>query len=96
MLYDAVAILASAEGAAALADRPGGQGLRHRRPRPLQVHRLHRRTPRRCSRPPASPTELDDGYVALDKRASATTFVERCRNVRHWARSVPAASPDGA
>ena len=41
VLYDAVAVLASAEGAALLAADAGGQGLRHRRPRPLQVRRLH-------------------------------------------------------
>ena len=82
-------------GRAAARRRPGGEGLRHRRPRPLQVHRLHPRRPWRCSTPPGSPTELDDGYIELDKRA-ARHVPRACRNVRHWARSVPAASPDGA
>ena len=44
VLYDAVAIVRlRATGARALADDAGGARLRHRRLRPLQVHRLRRR-----------------------------------------------------
>jgi catalase len=32
--------------------------------------------------------ELDDGYVALDKRDALTTFIERCRAVRFWERAA--------
>jgi len=36
-------------------------------------------------------TEVDEGYVALDSRASPSTFLERCRELRHWDRAkVPA------
>ena len=40
VLYDAVAIVVSAEGAAMLGDAAAGAGLRQRRLRALQVHRL--------------------------------------------------------
>ena len=40
VLYDAVAIVVTERGAARARHATGGQGLRHRRPRPLQVHRL--------------------------------------------------------
>ncbi len=35
---------------------------------------------------------LDDGYTAIDKKASIPTFVERCRELRYWART-PQPSP---
>ena len=43
VLYDAVAVLASEDGAALLAARRRGEEFRHGRFRPLQIHRLQRR-----------------------------------------------------
>ena len=40
----------------------------------------------RCSRPPASPPSIDDGYLALERQADAATFLALCRSVRNWAR----------
>ena len=31
--------------------------------------------------------ELDDGYIALERRNAATTFIEQCRSVRYWQRT---------
>ena len=53
VLYDAVALLPSAEGAADARRQRRGEGLRHRRPRPLQVHRPQRGGAEPCSMPPA-------------------------------------------
>ena len=44
--------------------------------------------PRRpSSRPPAWPSDLDDGYVEIARRSAAADFIERCRDVRYWARA---------
>ena len=95
VLYDAVAIIASDEGIAELVNHPAAKDF---------VSDAHAHAKFIAYTAAARPLleaagvadQLDDGYLALDKRASAATFLERCRNVRHWARSVPAASPDGA
>ena len=72
-----------------LAADAGRQGLRHRRPRPLPSSSATRRVvARRCSTRPASPRSIDDGYVQLDTKASFTTFVERCRDLRYWPRQL--------
>ena len=77
-----------------LAADAAGEGLRHRRPRPLQVHRLHRRRRGRCSRRPASPAELDDGYIALDRRAAIATFVEPAATCATGPAPPPSTRPD--
>ena len=30
--------------------------------------------------------ELDDGYLALERKGDAATFLALCRSVRYWAR----------
>ena len=92
VLYDAVAILASADGAACLSAEPGRQGLRHRRPPPLQAHRLPPRRRRPLLEAAGVLADIDDGYVALDGRAAPAAFLERCRALRHWDRTKDAAS----
>ncbi len=65
---------------------PGGPGLRQRRLRPRQVHRLLRG--RRAAVRRRRLTELDDGFVPLDPGAD---FVGRCAELRFWDRDVPTA-----
>jgi catalase len=31
---------------------------------------------------------IDDGYMPLGSKASFTTFVERCRDLRYWPRQL--------
>jgi hypothetical protein len=72
VLYDAVAIVVSEAGAAELAQQGGREGLRQRRPCPLQGHRLNPRSPRTNRRgrrhrpdgrrlPPTRRTHLSEG-----------------------------------
>ena len=87
MLYDAVAILASADGAAALAANPAAHDF---------VHDAHAHakfvgfTRRRVALLEAAgvAASIDDGYVELGAKASFTTFVERCRDLRYWPRQL--------
>ena len=89
VLYDAVAILASAEGAARLAAQPAAQDF---------VHDAHAHAKFIGFTEDARPLldaagvadSIDDGYVVLGDRASFAAFVERCRDVRFWPREVPA------
>jgi catalase len=86
VLYDAVAILASAEGAALLADDAATKDF---------VTDAHAHCKFIAFDPAAQPlldasgvTKLmDEGYVALSGRgAAATFFIELCRKVRLWTR----------
>ena len=89
-------LLASKDGAPALAAQPGAYGLRDRRLRPLQVHRLHRRRAARCSRRAGLAGNLiDDGFVDLG-RISAADFIARCAELRFWPRQASIAQRAGA
>jgi catalase len=87
VLYDAVAILASSEGAALLADDATARDF---------VTDAHAHAKFVAYYPDAVALlqaagvweQVDDGYVELGSRAAATTFIERCRNLRHWAREA--------
>jgi catalase len=86
VLYDAVAILASDDGAAMLAADATAKDF---------VTDAHAH----CkfvayTKPSLALFEaagvvalLDDGYTAIDKKTSIPAFVERCRELRYWARS---------
>ncbi len=84
VLYDAVAILPSAEGAALLASDPAAKDF---------VTDAHAHC-KFVAYTPAAATlftavglgeSLDDGYIAIDGE-DATAFVEACRAVRLWSR----------
>jgi catalase len=89
VLYDAIAVLPSADGAAALAQDPAAKDF---------VTDAHAHGKFVAYHPDAVPllqaagvaTDLDDGYIALDKRDAPATFIERCRALRFWDRAVPA------
>ena len=91
VLYDAVAILASAEGATALAADPAAKDF---------VTDAHAHGKFIAYDPAAVPLleaagvarELDDGYVALERRGAVTDFIERSRSVRYWQRSMRTAN----
>ena len=78
VLYDAIAILASADGAAALAADPAAKDF---------VTDAHAHSKFVAYHPDAEPlldaagvvAELDDGYVALDSHSAPSTFLQRCR-----------------
>jgi len=90
VLYDAIAILASADGAAALAADAAAKDF---------VTDAHHHCKFIAYHPEAGVlldaagvlTDIDEGYVALDSRSAPSTFLERCRELRHWDRAkVPA------
>ena len=91
VLYDAVAILASASGVAYLSAEPAAKDF---------VTDAHRHCKLIAYHPDARPLlqaagvldDIDDGYVALDGRAAPAAFLERCRALRHWDRTKDAAS----
>ena len=91
VLYDAVAILASAEGATAMAADPAAKDF---------VTDAHAHGKFIAYDPAAIPLleaagvagDLDDGYIALERRGAVTDFIERCRSVRHWQRSMRTAN----
>ena len=91
VLYDAVAILASAEGATALAADPAAKDF---------VTDAHAHGKFIAYDPASVPLleaagvarELDDGYVALERRGAVTDFIERSRSVRYWQRSMRTAN----
>ena len=91
VLYDAVAILTSAEGASALATDPAAKDF---------VTDAHAHGKFIAYDPAAIAlleaagvgSSLDDGYVALERRGAVTDFIERCRSVRHWQRSMRTAN----
>jgi catalase len=86
VLYDAVAILASAEGAACLATDPAAKDF---------VTDAHHHCKLIAYHPDAAPlleaagvlNELDDGYLALETSSAPATFLERCRSLRQWDRT---------
>jgi catalase len=86
VLYDAVAILASSDGAALLAADATAKDF---------VTDAHAHCKFVAYHPDALPLlqaagiadELDAGYTVLDKRAAVATFIESCRDVRYWART---------
>jgi catalase len=88
VLYDAVAILASAEGAARLAAQPAARDF---------VHDAHAHAKFIGYTQDAQPLldaagvadAIDDGYIVLGDRASFAAFVRRCRDVRFWPREIP-------
>jgi catalase len=92
VLYDAVVILASAEGAAALADDSAAKDF---------VTDAHAHSKFIAYHPAAQPlldaagVEIDGGYIALERRPAIATFLEQCRSVRFWERTVatPTAAP---
>ena len=92
VLYDAVAILVSADGAALVASSAAGKDFvtdAHAHGKFIGYH------------PDAQPifdaagitALMDEGYVVIDKRAAIRPFIELCRQVRLWARQS-AAEPD--
>ena len=91
VLYDAVVILPSVEGAAALANDPAAKDF---------ITDAHAHGKFVAYHPTALPlleaagvaAELDDGYVALGGRNAAATFIERCRSVRYWERAMRTAN----
>jgi catalase len=86
VLYDAIAILTSADGAALLATDAAAKDF---------VSDAHAH----CKHIGYAPTaqalldaagvanNIDDGYVALDAEVSLSTFIENCRTLRYWART---------
>ena len=86
VLYDAVAILPSAEGAALLAADPAAKDF----VTDAHAHcKFIAYTPDAVALLDAAGVvaELDDGYIELDRRAAIATFIEACRDVRYWART---------
>ena len=83
VLYDAVAVLPSAEGAAKLAMQKPALDF---------VNDAHAHCKFVAFAPAAQPlleaagALLDDGYVAISAAKDFTTFLEQCRQVRFWAR----------
>ena len=90
VLYDAVALLASAEARPLLAHDPAAKDF------VTDAHAhckfiAYAPAARPCWTPPVSP-RLDDGYVALDGRRAISDFIQQCRSVRHWPRSMRTAN----
>jgi catalase len=88
VLYDAVILFPSPGGRLGTRQQPGGAGLRHRRRRTLQVHRLRQR----CG--PAVPGHrhrqlIDDGFIEIGNGTSdAAGFLTACRQLRYWGRQA--------
>jgi catalase len=86
VLYDAVAVLPSAEGAALLAQDPAAKDF----VTDAHAHcKFVAHTPEAMALFEAAGVAdlIDDGYVALGGNG-ATAFVEACRAVRLWAREA--------
>lgn len=87
VLYDAVAVLASADGAATLGQDPAAKDF---------VSDAHAHCKFVAYDPAAQPlldaagVTVDGGYVALTKRTAVATFVESCRQLRFWERAAAA------
>jgi len=85
VVYDAVAVVASAEGAATLAETPAAKDF---------VTDAHNHKKFVGHVPAISALlaatgladKIDDGYVDLSGRGAGKRFVEACRAVRHWER----------
>jgi catalase len=85
VLYDAVAILTSDDGADELASQPPAKDF------VTDAHAHHKfvaYTPAAVSLFSAvGIDDLDDGYVKLGGRGAAKHFIEKCRDLRLWARA---------
>jgi catalase len=87
VLYDAVAILASADGATTLANDPAAKDF-------VTDAHAHGKfiaydpAALRLLEAAGVAAELDDGYVALERRDAVTSYIERCRAVRYWERAM--------
>jgi catalase len=87
VLYDAVAIVASAEGAAALADQPPAKDF----VTDAHAHcKLIGHTAEAAGLLAAAGVtdSMDGGYHELGSRPSAKRFVEACRDLRWWDRAA--------
>jgi catalase len=86
VLYDAVALLPSAEGVAALAADPAAKDF------VTNAHIHNKFVAYHASALPLLEAAgvadaLDEGYVALDRSGTVNLFIERCRAVRYWPRA---------
>ena len=85
VLYDAVVLLLSADGAATLAAEPTAKDF---------VSDAHAHCKFVAYTAAAQPlldaagvaAELDDGYVLLDGKKGVQRFIKQCRSLRHWDR----------
>ena len=86
VLYDAVAVLASAQGAALLATDAAAKDF---------VTDAHAHCKFIAYHPDARPlleaagvaADIDDGYHIVDKKAAVTSFIQSCRGLRYWDRT---------
>jgi catalase len=86
-----VVVLASAEGAALLANNPAAKDF---------VSDAHAHCKYIGYTPETQPLldaagikELDDGYVALGGDGAIATFLQRCRTLRYWERTPNVRQP---
>ena len=89
VLYDAVAILASAEGAVLLAADAAAKDF------VTDAHAHckfvgYTATSRALLEAAGVADLMDDGWVALDGRSTITSFIESCRALRYWPRTASA------
>ena len=86
VLYDAVAVLASADGATLLATDAAAKDF---------VTDAHAHCKFIAYHADALPllegagvaADIDEGYTTIGNKASITTFIEACRELRYWART---------
>jgi catalase len=86
VLYDAVVILASPEGAAMLAADPAAKDF------VTDAHAHckfigYSAAAKTLLEAAGVAEELDEGYMVLDGKTSPTAFIQRCRELRFWSRS---------
>jgi catalase len=91
VLFDAVALLPSAAGAGQLAADPHAlafvtDALAHAK------YVGYVAEARSLLEAAGVADRLDDGFIPLDADGGPATFVAACRNLRYWARAVPAAA----
>ncbi|MGH9271877.1 MAG: catalase HPII, partial [Ilumatobacteraceae bacterium] len=85
VLYDAIVLLLSAEGAETLAAQPAAKDF---------VADAHAHCKFVAYTAESQPlleaagvaAELDDGYVEVGGKQDLSTFIEQCRTVRYWDR----------
>jgi catalase len=86
VLYDAVAVVVSADGAAKLSLLPAAKDF------VADAHAHHKFVAYVPDAVPlltaAGVTEVDAGYVKVGSRSTATRFGKACRSLRFWERSV--------
>ncbi len=85
VLYDAVVLLLSADGASALAAQPAAKDF------VADAHAHYKYVAYTAASQPlleaaGVANQLDDGYVLLDGPKRLKSFIERCRSVRFWDR----------